>query len=90
MSYIISENLVYEKFIWWWKLTLPSKVINEKGVMHSKSNNIEIMINNDIDEIMEEHFWSLHDMHQLDLEESTSGSKFVLHLLMNCITSVKG
>ena len=48
------------------------------------------MINNDIDEIMEERFWSLHDMHQMDLEESASGSKFVLHLLMDCITSVKG
>ena len=46
--------------------------------MHLKSNSIEIMIGNKTDEIIEDIFDSLLQKHQIDLKESTKGSKFVL------------
>ena len=45
--------------------------------MHSKSNNIEIMIGNETDETIEELFESLLQKYQKGLEKSMKGSKFV-------------
>ena len=52
--------------------------------MHSKSDNIEIMINDETDEVIEEPFESLKKWYQNDLQESMKGSEFVfdyVHLL---------
>ena len=51
--------------------------------MHSKSDNIEIMINDEADEVIKELFNSLKDRYQNKLE-SIKGSQFVfdyVHLL---------
>ena len=45
--------------------------------MHSKSDNIEIMINDETDEIIEELFQSLKNRYQNSLE-SVKGSEFVI------------
>ena len=45
--------------------------------MHSKSENIEIMINDEPDEVMEELFQSLLFMYQIGLETSLRGSDFI-------------
>ena len=50
--------------------------------MHSKSDNIEIMINDEADEVMEELFKSLLNRYQNNLEKSVSGSVVdYVHLL---------
>ena len=45
--------------------------------MHSKSNNIEIMIGNETDEINEEILESFLQKYQKSLEEPMKGTKFV-------------
>ena len=45
--------------------------------MHAKSDNIEIMMGTETDEILEEHFKSLLQRYQEGLEESMRGSKFI-------------
>ena len=45
--------------------------------MHSKSDNVEIMIGNETNEIIEKLFDSLLQNYQKGLEESEEGSKFV-------------
>ena len=54
--------------------------------MHSKSDNIEIMINDEADEVMEELFKSLLNRYQNNLEKSVSGSvvDYVLLLYYKC------
>ena len=55
-----------------WKIQLPvtidcisSKDVNgDEHVMHSKSDNIEIMMNNEADEVIEELFKSLKKSYQ--------------------------
>ena len=52
--------------------------------MHSKSDNLEIMINGKADEVMEEFFQSPFSRYQVGLETSMKGSKSVFdyfHLL---------
>ena len=49
----------------------------ETHTMHSKSDNIEIMIGNETDEIMKERFDSLIKKYQKGLEELMKGSEFV-------------
>ena len=52
--------------------------------MHSKSDNIEIMINDKANEVIEELLQSLHDRYQTRLETSIKDSEFVfdcVHLL---------
>ena len=44
--------------------------------MHSKSNNIEIMVNDEADEVIEELFDSLNNRYQNNLE-LMKGSEFV-------------
>ena len=57
---------------------------NEECVMHSKSDNMEIMFNNKEDEVIKELFPSLLSRNQIGLETSMKGSDFILdcvHLL---------
>ena len=51
---------------------------SNKTSMLRKSNNIEIMIGNEIDEIIEELFESLLQRYLEGLEESMKGREFVL------------
>ena len=50
---------------------------NETRIMHTKSNNTEIMIGSDTNEVIEELYKSLLDKYQENLEEKMSGSEFV-------------
>ena len=62
---------------------ISSKDNDEERVMHSKSDNIEIMINDEADEVIKELFDSLKNRYQNNLE-SMKGSEFVfdyVHLL---------
>ena len=53
-------------------------VLMMKGrVMHSKGDNIEIMINDVADEVTEDLFKSLQNSYQNNLEESMKGTEFV-------------
>ena len=45
--------------------------------MHTKSNNVEIMMGSETDQIIEELFESLLQLYQKNLEESMRGSEFV-------------
>ena len=52
--------------------------------MHTKSDNIEIMINDKADEVIEELLQSLLFRYQIELEASMKGSDFIfdcVHLL---------
>ena len=50
---------------------------NETRTMHTRSDDIEIMMGNEKDEIIEELFESLLKKYQKGLEESIKGSEFV-------------
>ena len=50
---------------------------DETRIMHTRSNNIEIMIGSDTNEVIEELFNSLLQGYQENLEEKLSGSEFV-------------
>ena len=54
-----------------------SKNSEEIRPMHSKSDNIEILIGKETDEIIEDLFDSLLQRYQKELEESMKGSKFI-------------
>ena len=56
--------------------------------MGSKSDNIEIMMNDEVDELIEEPFQSLKKRYQNKSEESIKGSDFVFGLLIYCIINV--
>ena len=45
--------------------------------MHSKSDNVEIMMSDKADEVIEELFQSLLSRYQIGLEASMKGSEFV-------------
>ena len=47
-------------------------------MMHSKSDNIEIMISDELDDVIKEPFDSLKNIYENNLE-SMKGSKFVLN-----------
>ena len=55
---------------------MSSKDSEETHTMHTKSNNTEIMMGNDTDEIIKELFKSLLQNYQKDLEESMNESDF--------------
>ena len=75
--------------MWKFQLTIAinfvsSKDNDEECVMHSKSDNIEIMIKDKADKVIEELFQSLLSRYQIGLETSVRGSKFIfeyVHLL---------
>ena len=48
--------------------------------MHTKSNNIEIMMGNETDEIIEELFKSLLQKYQEELQVKMRGKEFVFHI----------
>ena len=50
---------------------------DEERVMHSKRDNIEIMINDKVDEVMEEHFQSLLSKYETGFETSMKGRDFI-------------
>ena len=55
-----------------------------KCVMHSKSDNIEIMINDKEDEVIKKLFQSILSRYQIGLETSMNSSNFIfdfVHLL---------
>ena len=56
---------------------ISSKDSDEIYTMQAKSNDIEIMMGNETDEIIEERFESLLQKYQEELEEKMRGSKFV-------------
>ena len=53
------------------------EVTNEIRTMHAKSDNIEIMMGSETDEIIEERFKPLLQRYQEGLEESIKGSEFI-------------
>ena len=69
---------------WKIQLTIAVNFISSKPdsdetcIMHTKSNNIEIMIGSDTNEVIEKLFESLSDEYQEHLKEKMSGSDFVL------------
>ena len=57
---------------------------HEEPVMHSKSDNMKIVINDEADELLEELFKLLHNRYQTNLEKLVKSSEFVynyVHLL---------
>ena len=56
---------------------ISSKDSDELHTMRTKSNNIEIIMGNETDEIIKELFESLLQRYQEGLEEKIKGSKFV-------------
>ena len=78
------SNIINHKTQGEWKIQikiainfLSSKDTGEMRTMHSKSDNIEIIIGNETDEITEELFEYLLQKHQKGLEKSIKGSKLV-------------
>ena len=55
---------------------ISSKDSDETRTMHAKSNNVEIMIGSETDEIIEDLFESFLQKYQEGLEEPTKGSEF--------------
>ena len=51
---------------------------DQECVMHSKSDNIKIMINDKADEVIQELFQSLFSRYQIGLETSMKGSEICL------------
>ena len=56
---------------------ISSKDSDETRTMHKKSNNVEIMVGNETNEIIENLFKSSLQKYQEGLEESMRGSEFV-------------
>ena len=56
---------------------VSSKDSGETRIMHTKSNDVEIMVGSETDEVIEELFESLLQSYQKKLEDSVRGSKFV-------------
>ena len=69
---------------------------NETRIMHTKSDNIEIMIGSDTNEVIEDLFKSLLQRYQENLEEKMRGSEFnfdavnLLHYDLNKINLNRG
>ena len=57
---------------------ITSKYTDEERVMQSKSDNTEIMINDEAHEVTEELFESLCSMYQADLEEAMKVAIYML------------
>ena len=56
---------------------MSSKDINDEHIMHSKSDSIEIMVNDTADEVIEELFQSIISMHQIKLKTLIKSSGFI-------------
>ena len=76
-----------------WKIQLTiatdfisSKYANdEERAMHSKSDNIEIMINGEADEVIEELFKSFLNRYQNNLEKFINGINYIHYCIINVI-----
>ena len=68
---------------------ISSKDSDETHNKHTKSNNIEIMIGSQTNDIIEEFFESFLQRYQERLEESMKGSDFTFDVLVYCITIFK-
>ena len=64
---------------------ISSKESDETCTMHTKSNNVEIMMSSETDEIIKELFKSILQKYKEGLEESTKGSELYLIVLVHCI-----
>ena len=64
------------------------KDTNEEHVIHSKSDNIEIMISNKADEFILGFFQSHLFRYQIGLEISMEGSDFIFDCVHSFITNV--
>ena len=87
-----------------WKIQLSAEInfisskldSDETCIMHTKSDNIEIMIGSDTNEVIEDLFESLLQRYQENLEEKMRGSQFVfdgvnlLHYDLNKISLNRG
>ena len=58
------------------------KDTNEECVIYSKSNNLEIVINDKADEVIEELFESLFSRYQISLETKMNSSNFIWIMLI--------
>ena len=58
---------------------ISSEDTDEENLMHSRSDNIGIMINDKTDEALEEIFQLLHSTYQIGLVTSMKGSDFIFH-----------
>ena len=67
---------------------MSSKDNNEEIAIHSKNDNIKIMINDKADEVTEELFQSLLSRYQIRLETSIKAVILYLIELIYCITNV--
>ena len=69
---------------------------DETQTMHTKSNNVEIMIGSETNEVIEDLFESFFQKYQEGLEESMRGSEFVydsvdvLHYNLNKVSLSRG
>ena len=61
---------------------ISSKGSEEACTMYTKSNNVEIMMGSETDEIMEELFKSFLQKYQEGIEESMRGSELFLIVLI--------
>ena len=72
---------------------ISSKDSDETRTVHTKSNNVEIMMGNETDEIIEDLFEYFLEEYQKRLEESMRGSEFTYDsvdvLYYNCIIILK-
>ena len=86
---------------WKTKLTMAINFISSKDsddtrTMHTKSNNVEIMMGGETDKIIEDLFESFLQKYQEGLEESMRGSEFaydsvdVLYYNLNKVNSSRG
>ena len=80
--YSSNEVIDYETQFGEWKIKLTisinsSKDPDETNNIHRKSDNIEIMIGSETDDITDELFESLLQQYQEGFEESMRGSKFI-------------
>ena len=87
-----------------WKIQLSAEInfisskpdSDETRIMHTKSNNIDIMIGSDTNEVVENLFRSLLQRYQENLEEKMRGSEFIfdginlLHYDLNKISLNRG
>ena len=82
MPYLKDINNLKNSDTWKIQLSIGNNFISstddEEQVMHSKSDNIEIMINDEGDKVIQELFDSLKNIYQNSLE-SMKGSKFVFN-----------
>ena len=56
--------------------------------MHSKSDDIKLIINDKAEEVIEERFRSLLSRYQIGLETTIKGGDFIFTVLIYCLTNV--